>query len=134
MPFLKIENLTNSPFDLEGGIILPAFGKVEADFTPEYAALLDHSLALKVETFATGGYVKAPDKPYIVGEKSPEPFPYKIGSQLADDMKGDKTVKVTVSASDDIESLREEAASLDIKVDGRWSAHRLQQEIDKALK
>lgn len=120
MPFLKIENLTNSPFDLEGGIILPAFGKVEADFTPEYAALLDHSLALKVETFATGGYVKAPDKPYIVGERTSESFaPVAKASDIIE--------------GNDIETLREEAASLDIKVDGRWSAHRLQQEIDKAL-
>jgi hypothetical protein len=34
----------------------------------------------------------------------------------------------------DVEALRDVARGLDIKVDGRWSVDRLQQEIDKASK
>lgn len=40
MPKLRVTNLTNSPFDLDGGIRLPAMGRVVADFTEEYAAAL----------------------------------------------------------------------------------------------
>lgn len=39
----KIKNLTNSPFDLnavDGKVLLPAFGEVEADFAPDYLAML----------------------------------------------------------------------------------------------
>ena len=39
----KIKNLTNSPFDLntvDGKVVLPAFGEIEADFDPGYLQML----------------------------------------------------------------------------------------------
>lgn len=40
MKNLIIKNLTNSPFDLEGGVRLPAMGTVTASFSDEYASAL----------------------------------------------------------------------------------------------
>lgn len=48
MPFLTIVNLTNSPFDIEGGVYLPAMGTVTGEFSEEYAALLHASPGVRV--------------------------------------------------------------------------------------
>lgn len=48
MPRLTVINLTNSPFDLEGGFRLPAMGRVTEDFSDDYAALLRASPGVQV--------------------------------------------------------------------------------------
>lgn len=48
MPRLTVTNLTNSPFDLEGGIRLPAMGSVTESFGDDYAALLRASPGVQV--------------------------------------------------------------------------------------
>ncbi|GLT03018.1 hypothetical protein GCM10007897_44570 [Sphingobium jiangsuense] len=48
MPKLTITNLTNSPYDLEGGVRLPAMGIVTEEFTDSYAALLRASPGIEV--------------------------------------------------------------------------------------
>ena len=45
----RIENLVNGPFDLEGGVVLPAMGSVTADFRPEYIEILQAAGAVRVE-------------------------------------------------------------------------------------
>lgn len=40
MTKLTIRNLMNSPYDLEGGVHLPAMGEASGDFSEEYAAAL----------------------------------------------------------------------------------------------
>lgn len=49
---MRVENLTNSPFDLiaEGGrrVRLPAFGSVEGEFSDDYLDLLRASNAVRV--------------------------------------------------------------------------------------
>lgn len=50
---IKITNLTNSPYDLQGasGLVrVPAFGSVESEFLGEYLELLRLSGAVRVET------------------------------------------------------------------------------------
>ncbi|NSY48456.1 hypothetical protein [Agrobacterium tumefaciens] len=50
---VTVKNLTNSPYDLQGkdGLVrLPAFGEVEGEFEPDYLALLEASMAVKVES------------------------------------------------------------------------------------
>jgi len=106
MPFLKIENLTNSPFDLEGGVILPAFGSVVSHFSDAYAELLVHSMVLTVENASPKENLKP------VGEKGPETF---IGDN-----------------EPDIDDLRLKAEELGIDIDRRWGVKRLQQEIADA--
>lgn len=49
MPRLTVVNLTNSPFDLDGGVRLPAMGKVTADFTDVYAEVLRLSPGVEVQ-------------------------------------------------------------------------------------
>lgn len=53
-----------------------------------------------------------------------------LSVELADD---EPAASVDQGESADIESLREQAEGLGINVDKRWSAKRLQAEIDKAL-
>lgn len=56
MPRLTVINLTNSPFDLEGGVRLPAIGEVTEQFSDSYAELLYASPGVEVrEAQATGG-------------------------------------------------------------------------------
>ncbi len=43
MTKVTIKNLTNSPFDLEGGVRLPAMGEVTEDFSDDYIGLLKAS-------------------------------------------------------------------------------------------
>lgn len=52
MPKLRITNLTNSPFDLDGGFRLPAMGRIVEDFTEEYAAALRASPGVAVQEIA----------------------------------------------------------------------------------
>lgn len=50
---VTVENLTNSPYDLQGkdGFVrLPAFGEVEGEFEPDYLALLEASMAVKIDS------------------------------------------------------------------------------------
>lgn len=49
MPRLTVTNLTNSPFDLEGGVYLPAMGSITDEFSDGYAALLRASPGVGVE-------------------------------------------------------------------------------------
>jgi hypothetical protein len=49
MPRLTVTNLTNSPFDLEGGARLPAMGSVTGEFSEDYAALLRGAPGTRVE-------------------------------------------------------------------------------------
>ncbi len=44
---VKIRNLTNSPFDIQGHRV-PAFGEIEADISGEYLALLEASAAVTI--------------------------------------------------------------------------------------
>lgn len=47
----KIVNRTNSPFDLQavsGKVRLAAFGEIEADFEPEYLAMLRRARTVEV--------------------------------------------------------------------------------------
>jgi hypothetical protein len=47
----KIKNLTNSPFDLntvDGKVVLPAFGEIEADFDPGYLQMLRKARTVEV--------------------------------------------------------------------------------------
>jgi hypothetical protein len=46
---VSVINLTNSPFDLEGGIRLPAMGRAVGDFSDEYLAALRVSPGVIVE-------------------------------------------------------------------------------------
>lgn len=48
MPKLTVRNLTNSPFDIEGGHRLPAMGSVTEDFSDHYALLLRASPGVEV--------------------------------------------------------------------------------------
>lgn len=48
MTKLRVVNLTNSPFDLEGGLRLPAMGNVTGEFSDEYAAQLRASPGVDV--------------------------------------------------------------------------------------
>ena len=48
MTKLTVLNLTNSPFDLEGGFRLPAMGSVTEHFSDEYAAVLRASPGVEV--------------------------------------------------------------------------------------
>ncbi|TCM21481.1 hypothetical protein EDF56_101145 [Novosphingobium sp. PhB165] len=48
MTKLSITNLTNSPFDLEGGHRLPAMGSVTEHFSDDYAAALRLSPGVQV--------------------------------------------------------------------------------------
>lgn len=48
MTKLTVRNLTNSPFDIEGGHRLPAMGGITADFSDHYAALLRVSPGVEV--------------------------------------------------------------------------------------
>lgn len=48
MPKLTIRNMTNSPYDLEGGVRLPAMGEVTAVFSEHYASLLRASPGVEV--------------------------------------------------------------------------------------
>lgn len=48
MAKITITNLTNSPFDLEGGVRLPAMGSVTDEFSDEYVALLRASPGVEV--------------------------------------------------------------------------------------
>lgn len=50
---LTVRNLTNSPFDLEGGFRLPAMGEVTERFSDDYAAALRVSPGVAVEEVAT---------------------------------------------------------------------------------
>lgn len=43
-----IKNNTNTPFDLQGGVRLPAMGEVTADFDPAYVEVLKLSLSVDV--------------------------------------------------------------------------------------
>ncbi|RWX78268.1 hypothetical protein EPK99_06445 [Neorhizobium lilium] len=48
---VKVMNLTNSPYDLQGkeGVIrLPAMGEAEGDFQDDYLALLEASMAVRI--------------------------------------------------------------------------------------
>ena len=48
---VKVKNLTNSPYDLQGkgGLIrLPAFGEVEGAFADDYLSLLEASNAVRI--------------------------------------------------------------------------------------
>ncbi|GEM_PF-2694136 len=48
MATLTIRNLTNSPFDIEGGHRLPAMGEITAEFSDHYGALLRASPGVEV--------------------------------------------------------------------------------------
>jgi len=48
MPRLTVINLCNSPFDLEGGVRLPAMGRVTDDFSDVYAEALRQSPGVEV--------------------------------------------------------------------------------------
>lgn len=48
MPRLTVVNLCNSPFDLEGGVRLPAMGSVTEDFSDLYAEALKQSPGVEV--------------------------------------------------------------------------------------
>lgn len=66
MAKLTIRNLTNSPFDLEGGVRLPAMGSVSADFTDHYAALLRISPGVEVaDATEMASPPPAPEKPFV---------------------------------------------------------------------
>lgn len=67
MPRLTIRNLTNSPFDLENGLHLPAMGEVTEEFTNEYAALLQASPG--VEAVSAPVADGSPSKPVRKGKR-----------------------------------------------------------------
>ena len=48
MKTLTVTNLTNSPFDLEGGIRLPAMGKLTHEFSDGYAEALRSAAGVEV--------------------------------------------------------------------------------------
>lgn len=48
MTKLTVRNLTNSPFDIEGGHRLPAMGSITEEFSDQYAALLRRSPGVEV--------------------------------------------------------------------------------------
>lgn len=107
----KIKNLTNSPFDLnavDGKVLLPAFGEVEAEFEPDYLALLRAARTVDVK---------------------------QVGNPLDHDGDGRKGGSKPASAADDeIQRLRTEYTELTgQKPHHLWKAERLQSEIDKAL-
>jgi hypothetical protein len=52
MPKLRITNLTNSPFDLDGGFRLPAMGRIVGDFSEAYAAAISASPGVAVQAIA----------------------------------------------------------------------------------
>lgn len=55
MPKLTVINQTNSPFDLEGGVRLPAMGQIVATFTAQYAAALRASPGVEVVEDGSAG-------------------------------------------------------------------------------
>jgi len=48
MKTLTVTNLTNSPFDLEGGVRLPAMGKLTHEFSEGYAEALRSAAGVEV--------------------------------------------------------------------------------------
>jgi len=63
MKSLFVRNLTNSPFDLEGGVRLPAMGSITESFSDEYADLLAASPGVEVseaEPPSKGGEAEKP--------------------------------------------------------------------------
>lgn len=100
---LTVINLTNSPFDLEGGTRLPAMGRVTESFDDGYANALRQSPGLEVHD----------------------------ADPLDHDSYGVKGGSKSV-AEGGLDDLRAEADALGIAVDRRWGDKRLLAEIGKA--
>lgn len=106
----KIVNKTNSPFDLQsvdGKVVLPAFGEVEADFEAGYLDLLRAARTVDVKAI----------------------------DPLDHDGNGKKGGSKPASSGDEvIQGLRAEYTELTGKKPHHlWKQDRLQAEIDKAL-
>ncbi len=107
---VKVINLTNSPYDLQGvdgAIRIPAMGEVEGEFQDEYLALLEASMAVK-----------------IVQESDP----------LDHDKDGKKGGSKSVPEDDQLKKLRDDYQEVfGKKAYHGWDAKTLQEKIDAKL-
>lgn len=74
MPRLTVINLTNSPFDLEGGHRLPAMGSVTADFPEHYAEVLRLSPGVEVRFPAPEDRLSDGQKAELLASAKPHPL------------------------------------------------------------